>query len=191
VCWTDITNTSAYRGTGRVWGCFGRGSPATGAGCYDGAHKRRRSLPSGWVDFSHAGCLVPGWCTLPGSALRRYPSKVRAVCGNSARTDPCGGCEATRIPTATSVLVACQLIYYRLAAPWFPLTRFGAVRTCKPSLRISGSVRIWRPSFPWNAACTAPSRCAGMVCSQRPRGEARARSSWCTAWRVRGSGIHP
>src|ERR1019366_1395738 len=49
-----------------------------------------------------------GAASLPGAALRRYPSKVRAVCGNSARTDPCGGCEATRIPTATSVFVACQ-----------------------------------------------------------------------------------
>jgi hypothetical protein len=34
-------------------------------------------------------------------ALRRHPSEVRAVCGNSACTDPCGGCRATGIPTAT------------------------------------------------------------------------------------------
>ena len=28
-------------------------------------------------------------------------SKGRAVCGNAARTDLCGGCRATSIPTAT------------------------------------------------------------------------------------------
>ena len=33
--------------------------------------------------------------------VRRHLSKVRAVCGKSARTDPCGGCRATGIPTAT------------------------------------------------------------------------------------------
>jgi len=41
------------------------------------------------------------------SSACRYPSKVRAVCVNRARTDPCGGCEATRIPTATSSSVVC------------------------------------------------------------------------------------
>ena len=45
---------------------------------------------------------------LTGAALCRYPSEVRAVCANRARTDPCGGCEATRIPTATSVCVVTQ-----------------------------------------------------------------------------------
>src|ERR1017187_5171591 len=49
-----------------------------------------------------------GGASLPGAALRRQSSEVRAVCGNSARTDPCGGCEATRIPTATSLFVVCQ-----------------------------------------------------------------------------------
>src|SRR5437016_3605505 len=44
-----------------------------------------------------------GGASLPGAAFCRYPSKVRAVCVNRARTDPCGGCEATRIPTATSL----------------------------------------------------------------------------------------
>src|SRR5712671_258956 len=50
-----------------------------------------------------------GGASLPGAALCRYPSKVRAVCVNRARTDPCGGCEATRIPTATSPLVVCHV----------------------------------------------------------------------------------
>src|SRR5260370_3343733 len=49
-----------------------------------------------------------GGASLPGAALCRYPSKVRAVCVNRARTDPCGGCEATRIPTATSPFVVCH-----------------------------------------------------------------------------------
>jgi hypothetical protein len=31
-------------------------------------------------------------------------SEVRAVCVRSARTDPCGGCRATGIPTATGGL---------------------------------------------------------------------------------------
>src|ERR1039458_2433106 len=43
-----------------------------------------------------------GGASLPGAALCRYPSKVRAGCLNRACTDSCGGCEATRIPTATS-----------------------------------------------------------------------------------------
>src|SRR2546422_3890748 len=37
------------------------------------AHKRGKSLPSGWVVFSHAGCLVPGWCTLTGSRALPLP----------------------------------------------------------------------------------------------------------------------
>src|SRR6266478_1973048 len=43
------------------------------------------------------------------SAVGRYSSQVRAVCVNRARTDLCGGCEATRIPTATSSFVVCQV----------------------------------------------------------------------------------
>ncbi|MBZ5621813.1 MAG: reverse transcriptase/maturase family protein [Acidobacteriia bacterium] len=46
-----------------------------------------------------------GGASLPGAALCRYPSKVRAVCVNHARTALCGGCEATRIPTATAAQV--------------------------------------------------------------------------------------
>src|SRR5437588_4094426 len=34
-------------------------------------------------------------------ALQRQASEVRAVCSNSARTDPCGGRRATGVPTAT------------------------------------------------------------------------------------------
>ena len=34
-------------------------------------------------------------------AIRRSTPEVRAVCRKAARTDLCGGCEATRIPTAT------------------------------------------------------------------------------------------
>src|ERR1017187_6420329 len=49
-----------------------------------------------------------GGASLPGAALRRQSSKVRAVCDNSAPTDPCGRCEAARIPTATSPFVVCQ-----------------------------------------------------------------------------------
>jgi len=32
-----------------------------------------------------------GGASLPGATLCRHPSKVRAVCANRARTDPCGG----------------------------------------------------------------------------------------------------
>src|SRR5271166_4676620 len=39
--------------------------------------------------------------SLAQSALRRPLPEVGAVCGKAARTDLCGGCEATRIPTAT------------------------------------------------------------------------------------------
>jgi hypothetical protein len=35
-----------------------------------------------------------------GSELPLIP-EVGAVCGKAARTDLCGGCEVTRIPTAT------------------------------------------------------------------------------------------
>src|SRR5208283_717490 len=34
-------------------------------------------------------------------ALRRHPSKVGAVCSNTARTDLCGGRRVTGVPTAT------------------------------------------------------------------------------------------
>ncbi len=37
--------------------------------------------------------------------LRGNTSKVRTVCVRSARTDLCGGCGATRIPTATGGLL--------------------------------------------------------------------------------------
>src|SRR5271165_3569218 len=40
--------------------------------------------------------------SLAQSALRRPLPEVGAVCGKAARTDLCGGCEATRIPTATA-----------------------------------------------------------------------------------------
>jgi hypothetical protein len=50
-----------------------------------------------------------GGASLPGAASFRYPSKVRPVCVNRACTDPCGGCEETRIPTATSFLAACPI----------------------------------------------------------------------------------
>src|ERR1019366_9266462 len=53
-----------------------------------------------------------GGASIPGAALCRHPSEVRAVCGNSARTDPCGGCEATRIPTATSPFVVNQARFH-------------------------------------------------------------------------------
>src|SRR4051794_32407435 len=35
------------------------------------------------------------------SAIRRPIPEVGAVCGKAALTDLCGGCEVTRIPTAT------------------------------------------------------------------------------------------
>src|ERR1019366_2007269 len=78
-------------------------------------------------------------------------------------------------------------LYYRVAASWFLLIRYCAVRTCKPSPRTSGSVRIWRPSSPWNAACTVPSRTCRSWCARSAHaGRPAARSSWCTAWKGRG-----
>jgi hypothetical protein len=43
-----------------------------------------------------------------GGALGVQTSKIRTVCVRSVRTDPCGGCRVTGIPTATG----------RLGAPW-------------------------------------------------------------------------
>lgn len=37
-------------------------------------------------------------------ALCRHPPKVGAVCGNSARTDLCGGRSAMSVPTANSLM---------------------------------------------------------------------------------------
>src|SRR6266550_1917378 len=51
------------------------------------------------------------------AALCRYPSKVRAVCVNRARTDPCGGCEATRIPTATAPFVVLDRRHKPIVCP--------------------------------------------------------------------------
>src|SRR6516165_10644995 len=39
--------------------------------------------------------------SLSQSALRRQTSEVRAACSNPARADPCGGRQATDVPTAT------------------------------------------------------------------------------------------
>ena len=39
--------------------------------------------------------------SLSQPALRRQPSEVRAACSNPARADPCGGRQATGVPTAT------------------------------------------------------------------------------------------
>ena len=40
--------------------------------------------------------------TPSGGSLGVQPSEVRTVCVRSASTDPCGGCRATGIPTATA-----------------------------------------------------------------------------------------
>jgi hypothetical protein len=40
---------------------------------YDDARKPGKSLSSGWVVFSNAGCLVPGWCTLTRSSASPLP----------------------------------------------------------------------------------------------------------------------
>src|SRR5262245_28577771 len=34
------------------------------------------------------------------ASIRRHTPEVGAVCGKAARTDLCGGCEVTRVPTA-------------------------------------------------------------------------------------------
>src|SRR5665647_1101576 len=54
---------------------------------------------------------LPG-TSVHGGFIAHYVAR-HIRCGNSARTDPCGGCEATRIPTATSVWVACQPVACR------------------------------------------------------------------------------
>jgi hypothetical protein len=61
-------------------------------------------LGASWSAFrSLAPCRT---CTasLPLDSVRRYTSKIRAVCGNSARTDLCGGCRSPGIPTATLIM---------------------------------------------------------------------------------------
>ena len=84
---------------------------------------KRASLcrPAGST-FHTLAASSQGGAFLPGAALCRHPSKVRAVCGNSARTDPCGGCGATRIPTATA---ACGGLLTRpeRRLPGYPLGR--------------------------------------------------------------------
>ena len=51
-----------------------------------------------------AGCRLPSETAYPSSlawrSLRRQTPKVRAVCSNPARTDLCGGRQATGVPTA-------------------------------------------------------------------------------------------
>src|SRR6185503_10237647 len=44
--------------------------------------------------------------SLAVGAVCRHSSKVRAVCGNSARTDPCGGRSVMGVPTATKTITA-------------------------------------------------------------------------------------
>src|ERR1700720_1059837 len=50
------------------------------------------------------GSLASPTChpsSLSQPALRRHTSEVRAACSNPARADPCGGRQATGVPTAT------------------------------------------------------------------------------------------
>jgi group II intron reverse transcriptase/maturase len=65
--------------------------------------ERMRRLATLWLPRPH---ICHPWP--PGSFPRHY-SKVRAVCGNPARTDLCGGSGASPIPTATS----CMLFFER------------------------------------------------------------------------------
>lgn len=58
-----------------------------------------RTVPH--VPDSERDSACPRGCAMCGLQCGRYSSKVGAVCGSSARTDLCGGCRVTGIPTAT------------------------------------------------------------------------------------------
>jgi hypothetical protein len=62
---------------------------------------------AGWQSTYRAGLACHRRWTACGKHLPFGP-EVGAVCGKAARTDLCGGCEVTRIPTATSHLLRCM-----------------------------------------------------------------------------------
>ena len=94
------------RELGEFGAVSGEDSPLLGPGVTTALTKWESLCHPAGSSFHTLVASSQGGASLPGAALCRYPSKVRAV--NSARTDPCGGCEATRIPTATSLFVVCQ-----------------------------------------------------------------------------------
>ena len=77
---------------------------------------RRRALPAqptsaaGVGAYGRTGRPVPPQATGPASlaeyAVCRQPPEVGAVCGNSARTDLCGGRSAMGVPTANTKVLA-------------------------------------------------------------------------------------
>ena len=86
----------------------------------------------------------------PSRAVRRHASEVGAVCVSSARTDLCGGCGATRIPTATTRLPAVSLegqaILGRLG---INLLTFAGIRESAATTTLETHIggRVGRPHF--------------------------------------------
>ena len=68
---------------------------------YAGAVSGGSQTGSSCDPFSSDGFLVPGLFILILMFASTFVSKGGAVCGNSARTDLCGGWSAMAIPTAT------------------------------------------------------------------------------------------
>ncbi len=69
--------------------------PAADGARNDGSTGRK------WIGISGAGCHQPKSCILGRRRASNLGLKARAECGNPARSDLCGGPEATPVPTAT------------------------------------------------------------------------------------------
>src|ERR1019366_5570346 len=71
----------------------GEDSPSLGPGLTPALTKGESLCHPAGSSFHALVASSQGGASLPGAALCRLPTEVRAVCGNSARTDPCGGGE--------------------------------------------------------------------------------------------------
>src|SRR5271168_1589925 len=85
--------------------------------------------------------------SLSRRAFRRYPSKVGAVCGSSARTDLCGGRSAMIVPTATEII------------PQSAASEFGGYFVCHRS-PVTDRLKQGRPEIVFSVIlpCVEPDR---------------------------------
>ena len=73
-----------------------------GTGSYAGAARGRTWCGSGWRNWPTSFSQAPDSASLAERAVCRQTPEVGAVCGNSARTDLCGGRPAMGVPTANT-----------------------------------------------------------------------------------------
>ena len=99
--WRVTTNTTRYRETCLCFRGFENGFAVTGGMFYAGAVSGESQTGTICGLSSSDGFLVPALFILIPMYASTLVSKGGAVCGNSARTDLCGGRAVMLVPTAT------------------------------------------------------------------------------------------